>query len=312
MLLPQQILPYSLGLLQVDKKISTTFLSKLVGKSHDFLTRNLKLKYFWKIIFKQLVRLLCLGGNWFIIFDETEIDKSHAKVIMGLDWLYSHLAGHHIFGYQLVVIAITNNFLTIPLAWKFYKRNAKTKIKLAIELLTYALTILPHPTGIIFDSLYSSEEMLKFIGKRGLKFFTQVAKNRTLNNLQVKFHNNGRPYWEKTGVIKGNIRVKVVKFRRKYFITNDLRLTGRQIRRIYKIRWEIEEVFRFCKTELNMEKCQLRDLESQNNNIGVCFYLYCVLQDNAAKTQMTMYQLKEELTRNTTSNGIPYLLTLLI
>lgn len=312
MLLPQKIIPYSLALLQASNKISTTFLSHFIQKSHDFLTRSLKIRMLWKKVFENLVRLLCVKGNWYIVFDETEIDKSYSKVVQGLSWLYSHLEGGYIYGYQLVVIVVTNDLITIPLAWKFYKKKDKTKIELAIELLNYALKIIPHPEAVIFDSLYSSEKMLKLLCKLKLKFFTQIAKNRTLTHKQVKYHNNGRPYWEKSGTLKGGINVRVVKFRRKYFITNDLSLSGKQIRSIYKIRWNIEQMFRFCKTELNMEKCQLRDIRSQNNNIGVCFYLYCVLEDNAAKTQMTIYKLKEKASLDHSDFLNSYLLGLFI
>lgn len=312
MLLPQKIIPYSIALLQATGKISTTFLSHFSPKSHDFLTRSLKIRFLWKKIFTFIVHLLCSKGKWYIVFDETEIDKSYARAISGLSWLYSHLEGGYIYGYQLVVIVLTNDKITIPVAWKFYKKNDLTKIELAIELLEYVLTVIPNPEAVIFDSLYSSEKMLKLLSRLNLRFFTQIAKNRTLNHMQVKFHNCGRPYWEKVRTLKGGVKVKVVKFRRKYFITNDTSLSGKQIRRIYKIRWNIETMFRFCKSELNMQKCQLRDIRSQNNNVGVCFYLYCVLEDNAAKTQMTIYQLKEKASLDHSNSVDSYLLGLFI
>lgn len=67
----------------------------------------------------------------------------------------------------------------------------------------------------------------------------------------------------------------------------------------YKIRWKIEEIFRFVKQELGFERCQTRSLQGQNNHFGICFLLYAQLQDMAAKTQMTDYGIKLKATKDT-------------
>lgn len=240
----------------------------------------------------------------YFVFDETELDKSYAKKIKGLGWIYSHLENGYIFGLQIVVLIWTNGKETVPIAWKIYKKNDKdnpdpnhkTKIDLAIELLDYAFKhIGSKPRGIIFDSFYSAEKILKYASERGLIFYSQVSKTRLMDGKQVRMYEKGRPRWIKIGRLKGGIEVVITRKDKKYFITNDISLSGKQIRRIYSIRWNIEGLFRFCKDQLDMEGCQMRDLRSQNNNIGVCFYLHFVLQDNAEKTQMTMYEVKEQL-----------------
>lgn len=209
-------------------------------------------------------------------------------MIYGLGWIFSHLKGRFIFGYQFIVLVWTNGKTTIPLCWKTYRKKGKgrhkTKIDLAMELLEYSIVnICPNPKGVLFDSFYSAEKMLKLIKRHGLKYYGQVEKSRLLDFEQLKNHNNGRPRWSKVGKLRGGLLVKIIKHERKYFITNGLNLSGLRIRNIYSIRWKIERVFRYCKDQLDFEGCQMRDMRSQNNHVGTCFFLYCVLQDIAEK-----------------------------
>ena len=108
----------------------------------------------------------------------------------------------------------------------------------------------------------------------------------------------GRPYWQETGVIRGGITVQVVKNRRKYYITNNLGITRQEQLQTYKIRWNIEEIFRFVKQELGFERCQVTSLVGQNTHFGTCFYVYAILQDIAEKNQMTDYCIKLKATQD--------------
>lgn len=309
MKLPKDIIPYSRGILWASR-ITTTHMSKLLNVSHDSLTRSLKQKIRWKLFFKDFLKMFPLSEGYLTV-DESEIDKSFSKNIQGTSWIYSHLKSGFIFGLQIVLICWSNGKIKVPIAWKIYKKNHKTKTELAIELLEYALTIVPNPQAILFDSFYSSEKILKFISRKNLVFYSQVAKNRCLNDVQVKRISN-RKYWEKTGNLRGNILVRVARNREKFFITNDLSKNRKEICRIYSNRWRIEEIFRYIKTDLNVEKCQMRDLRSQHNNLGVCLYLFCLLQDTAEETQMTEYAVREQLLIKRSFTCFPALKALLM
>lgn len=316
MQLPKCMIPYFVSKIWATKNSTTTHLAKYVRKSHDYLTRSLKKKYSWKSLLLQFTKGLDLSNGYYV-FDETESDKSYASKIFGLGWIFSHLKGKFIFGFQFVVLVWTNGNTTIPLAWKIYHKKRKkqikhkTKIDLAMELLEYCLVnICPNPKGVLFDSFYSAEKMLKLIERYGLKYYGQVGKSRTLDFKQLKKHNRGRPRWSKIGRLRGNLIVKITKHDRKYFITNDIRLSGVKVRKVYSIRWRIEEVFRYCKDQLDFEGCQMIDMRSQNNHVGACFFLYCVLQDTAEKTQMTEYKVKEELSFDRSFKQFPNLAAL--
>lgn len=275
------------------------YLSLYAKKSHDVLTRGLQQKYSWKEIFRTLLSGRLLQQGYFII-DETDIDKSFAEKMQCLSWIFSNRKKKYIFGLHLVVLAWTNGSMTLPLAWKIYQKDSgKTKIDLAMELLSYALiTLNIHPKAVLFDAFYAAEKLLHFLILHNQIFYSQLPKNRIFDHEALSTHNKGRPYWMKTGTIKGAIHVQIVKNRRKYYITNAIGVARKEQLATYKMRWNIEELFRFTKRELGLEKCQAISLQGQHNHFGVCFYLYAQLQDIAEKTRMTDYRIKLQATQD--------------
>lgn len=297
MQLPKFIEIYLRSLLSAPWRFNLCFLSLASKRSHDYLTRNLKKKYHFKDLLKVLLSKKDLDHGC-IIIDETDVDKSFARKMPGLGWIYSNRKGKYIFGYHLVVAVWTNGKVTIPLGWKIYKKGGdETKLDLALKLIKYCLWNLNiQPKLFLFDSFYASENLLKYLINHDQLFVTQLHKNRNLNHQQVRTINMGRPYWTEEGSLTGNILVQVVKNRKKYFATNMIGITREEQLKLYKIRWKIEEVFRFSKSQLGFEKCQAVSLHGQNTHFGVCFLLYGLLQDIAEKTQMTGYQIKLKAT----------------
>lgn len=299
MQLPTFIVAYATALLSAPWRFTLVYLSLFANTSHDFLTRGLQKHYNWKTILATIANPHVLSEGY-IIIDETDIDKSFAEKISCLGWIFSHRKNKYIYGLHLVVMVWTNDTITIPLAWKIYnKQSGKTKIDLALELIEYCLfTLRIQPKAFLFDAFYASETILKFLINNKQIFHSQLAKNRTLDRIPLRAVNNARPYWQETGVIKGSIRVQVVKNRRKYYVTNKIGMERKHQLQTYKLRWRIEEVFRFVKQELGFEECQSHTLIGQNTHFGTCFYLYAILQDIAAKTQMTDYCIKVKATQS--------------
>ena len=293
--IPSNILTYGKALLQAPWRFNIVFVSLVAGVSHDFLTRALHKKYSWKELLKNMLNTH-LFEKGYLIIDETDVDKSYAKAITGLSWIFSHRKNKHIFGLHMVVICWTNKTITIPLAWKIYqKRSGKTKIDLAIELIEYCLFHLRiDPNAFLFDAFYASESLLKYLKNHNQSFFSQLPKNRLFNNMPLSKHKKGIPYWTQVGYIKGHIHVQIVRNRKKYYITNKIGITRKEQLGTYKIRWMIENIFRFVKQELGFEACQSTSLQAQHNHFGTCFFMYAILQDIAVQTQMTDYRIKQK------------------
>ena len=297
MQLPEFIVTYAKALLSARWRFTLVYLSLFSGTSHDFLTRGIKRKYQWKEILKTLLNTHVLSEGYLII-DETDVDKSFGEKTPCLGWIYSHRKNKYIFGLHIVVICWTNEKITIPFAWKIYKKDSgKTKLDLAMELIRYCLfTLRIQPKAFLFDSFYASESLLKYLITHNQLFFSQLPKSRKFDQVSLREMHQGRPYWQEMGVIRGGINVQVVKNRRKYYVTNKLGITREEQLQTYKIRWNIEEIFRFVKQELGFERCQVTSLVGQNTHFGTCFYLYAILQDIAEKNQMTDYSIKLKAT----------------
>lgn len=297
--LPKFILSYCKTLLQAPWRFTLVYLSLFSGVSHDVFTKGLQKQYHLKELLKTLLddKLLAKG---YLIVDETDVDKSFAKIIPCLSWIFSHRKNKHIFGLHIVAVAWTNGSMTIPLGWKIYQKSSgKTKLDLAIEIISYCLfTLRIQPHAVLFDSFYASEKILKFLHNHKQSFFSQLPKNRLFNHIPLSHHEKGRPYWTHTGYIKGQLSVQIVRNRKKYYVTNVIGIPRKEQLDTYRLRWKIEEVFRFVKSQLGFEKCQSTSLVGQNNHFGACFITYAVLQDIAEKTQMTVYALKLKATQD--------------
>ena len=295
--LPRTIVPYFLGLLSAQRNFCLTAIAKQLYVSHDKLTRLLRKKIHWKAILNSLLITFDLS-NGYLVTDETDVDKSYASVIQGLSWIFSHRFNRYIYGYHIVVIAWTNGIITIPLGWKIYKKNGKdTKVTMAFNLIKYCIfTLHIKPQGVLFDSFYAAFEILHFLDNNNIKFYTQIPKNRLFEGKQLKLHNKNRPYWTSVGRIRGRILVRIVKHRRKYFMTNDLETDPKEVRKTYSMRWRIEEVFRFIKQKFGFEECECRSLQAQSNHFGSCLALYAILQDIVLNTGLNVYAIKERAT----------------
>jgi len=291
------IIPYLFGLLSAPWRFSIVFLSSVIGVSHDHLTRTLQLRFDWFGVLRKLLIGHDLTSGYLII-DETEVDKSYAKHIQGCSWYKSYKKKHSMFGLHLVVLVWSDGKQTIPLGWQLYQKGSGiTKIDLALKLLRYGVeTLKIEPEAVLFDAFYASERILKYLVNNQLVFCSQLPKNRLFNHQQLKTINKNRPYWDGIGTIKGGIHLRLVKNRKKYYVTNNHSLSRKGVLCLYQKRWVIEEFFRVMKSQLGMENCQARSIRAQENHIGSCFMLFVLLQDMAEKTQMTVYQIKQRAT----------------
>ncbi len=151
-----QILAYLKGLLMVAEKATCVALGRLKSEfSHDSLTRILKNQRIeWQTLLHILaIRIFGKLQNGFLIIDDTVIDKSFAKLIECISWVYCSKKGRPILGLSVVVLAWSNGKITVPLAIRIWKkRSGKSKYDLALELLSYARNILRiKPKYVTFD-----------------------------------------------------------------------------------------------------------------------------------------------------------------
>ena len=297
--MPTKILTYIKGLLTVSEEATCAAMARVLTdeSSHDFLSRILKdQRLEWQTLLSSLVlRIVGKLHDGFLIIDDTVIDKSFAKVIENLSWIFCSKKKSYVLGLNIVVLAWSNGSITIPLAVKIWKKDCKkSKYDLALELLSYAKSFLKlSPKYVVFDSWYASKKILKRIDGYQWKFICRLRKNRKFNGAQLKRYKKN-PYWMEQGCIDQNLTVLIVKHGKKYYATNDLDLSKKELRHRYDTRWKIETMFRMLYDKLGMEECQARSLQAQIAHIHLCLMSFILLEKEKQETGKTWYQLRRD------------------
>ncbi len=298
--LPKNVISYIKALMCVFENANCVALSKISKCSHDSLARILnEKKLSWQILLESFIlRIFGKLHNGWLIIDDTVISKRFAKKIENLSWVFDSKIGKSILGLNIVMITWSNGKVTIPLMIEVYsKANKKTKIDLAIELIEYAYFLLIKPEYITFDSWYAADKLLKKIIDYKWIFITQIKKNRKINGMQVK-EIYSHPYWMSQGKLSGGIKISVVRNGKKYFATNNLAWTKKEILSFYKGRWLIETVFRMLHSKLGIDECEARSLHSQTTHFYFCLLAYMVLEKEKYITGKTIYQIKSNCSFN--------------
>lgn len=297
--MPHTVLNYVSGLLCVSEAATCTALARVIGLSHDRLSRTLKeRKLKWQTLLRAFIfRAFGNLSGGHLIIDDVVLIKRYAKYIENLSWVYCSKEQRSVRGLNFVVLCWSNNTITIPLAVKIWKKGSKkSKYDLALELLSYARNILLlEPEYVTFDSWYAAKKILKRLKTYHWIFYTQLKKNRKFNGVQVSCFQSTR-FWTHAGKIDGDYAVLVTKHGGKYFVTNNLSASKSEILEKYKTRWKIETMFRMLQCQLGMDECQTLLLRAQIAHVYMSLMAFVVLERAKTETCKTWYALKRELT----------------
>jgi putative transposase len=275
--------------------------------SHDRLTRMLQADWSGHTLLEVACRTLFVWERGYLIIDDTVIAKPFANAIEGLAWVFSSRERKPVYGLSLVLLVWTDGTLRIPLGMRLWRPGGLSKIELALELLSHARNHLHcRPNYVLFDAWYPSRRLLKRIRDYGWYFVCRLKKNRRFNGHGLRHHRR-HPYWTETGWLSGGLKVLVVRYGAKYYATNRLTVPATEVRRLYHIRAQIEEVIRVCKDQLALSGCQARSERAQHHHITCCLVAFCVLERERHDRQLSIYQLKQQLSFKGRSYALPAL-----
>ena len=99
----------------------------------------------------------------------------------------------------------------------------------------------------------------------------------------------------------------VVRHGARYYATNRLMLPAAEVRRLYRSRSQIEEVIRVCKDQLSLTGCQARSERAQRHHLTCCLVAFWVLERERHERQLSIYQLKRQLSLRGRSCALPAL-----
>jgi hypothetical protein len=256
------------------------------------------------------------GGS--LILDDTVVAKPYARRLGEASWVWSNKDKKVIFGVSVVLLVWTDGQIRIPVAYRVWHKGGPSKYTLALDLLSYARNRLKcKPQWVLFDAWYPSKALLKRIRDYRWYFVCQLKKNRRFEGKPLHRYLQ-QPYWQAVGWLAGDMKVLVVKYRRKYYATNRLSLTAKEVRQRYKVRHAVEEVIRTIKSQLGLEACQAgyrrRGTEAthssprvQEHHVALCLAAYLIVERERLDRSLTWRQCKRQLILEGVQRALPAL-----
>src|SRR5919197_782403 len=255
--MPKPLWTYLMALLDFTRVSTYLSIAEVFAEaSHDCLTRMLNGNWSGQTLLDRALRVLFTVVGGYLIVDDTVVEKPYAQLLSEAGWVWSSKRNKVVYGVAVVLVVWTDGQIRIPIGFRVWKKGGPSKFELALELLSYARNRLTcKPQFVLFDSWYPSKALLKRISNYGWYFVCQLKRNRCFEGVALQKYLH-QPYWQAGGVLLGKNKGRVGKKRRKYYATNRLSLAASEVRTLYRIRQEIEEVIRVAKSQLSLEGCQ--------------------------------------------------------
>lgn len=294
----QLIYPVAL-LLSTSPRKSCEAMAIVAKTSGDKLCRILKEKTITMHDLIGLAKKVLVGKKWYLIIDDTIIEKIYAKVIEGACDNFDSSDGSTYRSLCSITAVLTDGKTVIPvdqalwLSAEFAEGEYKKKWEIAHELIAKIRAEIPIHM-LIADGLYATENMLNKCLSLGIFFEMRFHSNRVIEykgnkvairdlaDLQLTGRRGART---KCGMWKGmklyftsvkrtskSGRITVV-----YQVSN-FKASAREHKQIYGFRWGIEKFFRSAKQHLGLNHCQAQSQIAQENHIMNVFFAYSLLQ----------------------------------
>ena len=298
---------YLIGLIYRNTRTSCLAIASLcLFVSHDALERLLYMKLAWSRRLWDLFASSLIGDDGYLIIDDTTW-KRYAKKADAVSWVWDSTLGKVVSGMQVVLLIWTDGKRKIPLSIRIWRKDGRSKVLLAEQMLREAKRRGIKPKCVLFDSWYSAASLLNVIESLGWKYIARLKSNRIFEGKAVK-----KRWHHRFGSSLGRVRkvkheVFVVKDGRNYFISNDKTLSSKQLKHHYRFRQQIEETFRLLKQEFGWSGCSARKLQAQNAHLHLSLYAFCIVEKEALEKGETIYQFKHNLFRLPIPNQLPLL-----
>lgn len=241
------------------------------------------------------------GEKRVLAIDGTMIMKAFAEIIQNLAFDYDGVTKRTTQGLSIIVMSLIIGENAFPLDFLYWKnakkkkgscaknKNYKTKIEIAIELITLCIGAVLFDY-IAMDGAFASELMIAFLESKNLKYIMRIARSRkvTINGLtmklsehpDLKLKRNARAKLAK-GSYKGHECTFTVHKRKKkngtwetYYLVSNMDLNAKEQVEAYSRRWPIDKSFRSCKQYLGLKDCQMLTAQKQTFHIFNVFLAY--------------------------------------
>ncbi len=260
---------YLIALIYRNTRTSCLSLSAVCAHiSHDRLQRMLYEKFAWsrRLWDSFAARMVREGG--YLILDDTAWARWSRKS-EAISWVWSSTHGRVLRGHQVVLLIWTDGHVKVPVGVRLWKKDGHSKVELVAQLLREAERRGIKPEYVLFDSWYGAASLLHVLESLGWKYVARLKSNRLFEGQAV------RERWpHRFGRAIGRLRkisheVCVVKDGRRYFVANDCELSSSELKRHYRVRQQIEEIFRLLKQEFGWGGASAQKMRAQVATCGL-------------------------------------------
>lgn len=285
---------YLTGLIFRNTRTSCCCLASLSAMAHDRFYRLLYLDFpYSRRLWEWFASRLVSPGGYLILDDTTW--QRFTRRAEAVSFVWDSSVGKVVFGMSVVLLIWTDGRRKVPLGLRIWQKGGVSKIELACTMLRQAQKHGLTPEYVLFDSWYSCNKLLNLLDSFDWFYIGRAKVNRVLNEVKIgkAFHHR---FGRKTGVLrKVSHQNLIVKDGRRFWLTNNISLTSRELKHHYGFRQQVEETFRLLKQEFGWGKCQAGTKQAQNAHLHLGLYALCLVQIKAKNE--TVYQFKQNLFR---------------
>lgn len=292
------------------------------GLSHDAVNRYLRGERITaRTVWEHARRQLVLSPQGYLLFDDSVLDKNHARHMALVRKQWSGNEKRAIRGIGLVSCVYVNP--EVDQAWLIDFRifapdqDGKRKLDHVLEMFQRALEReaadeLTFGT-VLMDRWYAVNQLMVQIDQAGKYFCCPVKDNRNVRLVggQARFQRADHLDWSAEHDAQGyrvHMREAPATFTVQLFrlvrstactelvVSNDPTLrTADDLRLTLAVRWAVEVVHRELKQLTGIEACQCRQARAQRNHIGLALLCLTRLKSLARQAQISAYALKAGL-----------------
>jgi hypothetical protein len=297
----------------------TNFAEHCEKFSHDAINRYLRGERITpRLVWENVRGQVVATAQGYLVFDDTVLDTNASFAIDLVRWQYSGNTKAVIKGIGVVTCVYVNprrdQFWLIDYRLYDPAGDGKSKLDHVRDMLSQVVYPKALPFyAVLMDSWYATKELMLLIESLAKTYYCPLKDNR-----QVDDSNGQRPYgrvdslnWNADELTHGK-RIKLKGFpkdhkvrlfrvvastrRTDWVVTNDPTQDSTEAtQEACGFRWKIEQLHREGKQVTGLERCQCRKARIQRNHIGCAFLVWVRLNELAAQTGRTIYQLKHGL-----------------
>ena len=294
----------------------THFAQHSEGFSHDMINRYLSGDRIPpRLIWEYVKGHINVTPEGYVLFDDTVLDKRHARKIALVRRQYSGNAKGVINGIGVVTCVYVNpvqdRFWLIDYRIYDPQGDGKTKLDHVMEMLSLLVyqKHLPFQT-VLMDSWYATKKVMLHIESAEKTYYCPLKSNRLVDDSLEKNpyqRIDGLTWTQNEGKRGKHIKIrgfpkdhKVKLFRvasstgrTEYVVTNDrAQIKTSVAQQACHWRWKIEQFHREAKQVTGLERCQCRLARIVRNHIGCAFLVWIRLEQVAYQTRQSVYQVK--------------------